>query len=221
MPSASFAQTSPGPAFSLMRAMGTLLRSVAALGLAGAATFFLFALMQALIAMDDIPIAQAAEPVEVTINFKPEERETVRPPRGFNVEPVDPPPARPTVTVESQPRPSEGGYTIAAPPIDNDVIMAGTGEIAMPPPPLSLRVEPAYPRTEQTRGIQGDCTIRYDILASGRAVNARVLACDSRGFERASLEAVSQWRHAEDRTAAPETIVRRGVTTTLAFRLAE
>lgn len=64
------------------------------------------------------------------------------------------------------------------------------------PPPLDTRVEPTYPRSELARGVQGDCTVRYDILASGRTANVSIIACDSAGFERASHEAVARRRRA-------------------------
>ena len=219
MSAAILSSSAPSSAASFTRAAGTLVRALAALGIAAAVTFALFSVMQALIATDEAPPAPVPAQPDITIRFQPPEIETVRPSREFTVEPVAPPPERRRLVVDVQPRPVEGGYQTEAPPIDNSVVMAGVDAIPMPPPPLNVRVEPSYPRTELNRGVQGDCTVRYDILASGRTANAQVMGCDSRGFERASLQAVAQWRHAAATGGDPNAVVQRGVTTTLAFRL--
>ena len=204
-----------------LRTLVSVFRMAAALGLAGAVTFTLFMLMQALIASDTPPAQDAPEPVSVTIRFDPPEMDTPRGPRTFDVVSVQAPPPAPRLVSEASARPVETGFQYTRPPIENETIMQGMDTIALPPPPLSTRVEPIYPRRELSRGVQGDCTVRYDILASGRTANVSVLACDSSGFERASLEAVADWRHAAVQGRAGDEVVRRGVTTTLSFRLAE
>lgn len=203
------------------RVAGRLVRGGAALGLAATITFGLFTLMQSLIASNATPPAPQAEPPTVTISVMPPE---IAPPRGgrdFDVEPVTPPPPSPRVRIDLQAQPSSTGLTVAPPVINTQQIVDGIETIAPAPPPLDVRVEPAYPRAELSRGVQGDCTVRYDILASGVTANLSVMSCDSRGFERSSLEAVAQWRHAAYRDQAPDEVVRRGVMTTLSYRLQE
>ena len=203
----------------LSRSLGAGLRAVAASGLAGAITFTLFMVMQALIASDAPPPTDGAEPPAITLSFDVPDRDTSRDQRAFDVEPVTPPPPAPRIDTGGEARPVEVGFEYAAPSIEDDAVMIDSTPIAMPSPPLETRVEPVYPRRELSRGVQGDCTIRYDILASGRTANLSVLRCDSRGFERASLEAVAGWRHAAARGQDHGAVVRRGVTTTLSFRL--
>ena len=220
MSAAVLTPATPSVASGLSRALAGGLRLVAALGLAGAITFTLFMVMQALIASDAPPPAEAAEPPVITLSFDIPDHEPPREPRNPRLDaPVAPPPAAHRIITEAQPRPVEGGFATTAPRIDDDAVMQGMDRIGMPPPPLDTRVEPVYPRRELARGVQGDCTIRYDILASGRTANLSVLACDSRGFEQASLEAVAGWSHAAARGEDPYAVVRRGVTTTLSFRL--
>lgn len=203
------------------RALGSAVRVVAASGLAGVITVCLFGLMQALIASDAPPPTDGAEPPVVTISFDVPDREP--PPRGPRDPrldaPIAPPPSAPRITAAAQARPAEGGFAATVPAIETDAVMQGLDRIALAPPPLATRVEPVYPRRELALGVQGDCTIRYDILASGRTANLSVLRCDTRGFERASLEAVAGWRHAAARGQDQGAVVRRGVTTTLSFRL--
>jgi protein TonB len=208
-----------GAAAGLPRTIGAGLRLVAALGLAGAITFSLFMVMQALIASDAAPAAEVEETPTITISFDVPDRDPVRDQRRPTLDPVVAPPPRPTITTEREARPLDADYTPQPPVIENDVVMDGAVDFVLAPPPLATRVEPIYPSREASRGVQGDCTIRYDILASGRTANLSVLSCDSSGFERASLEAVSGWRHSAVRGQDPNEVVRRGVTTTLAFRM--
>lgn len=208
-----------GAASGLVRTMGAGVRLVAALGLAGAITFSLFMVMQALIASESAPAAEVEETPTITISFDIPDFDPPRGPRVNPVERVAPPPARPRIVVDAQPLPVEGRFPIQAPAIESEAVMQGSDDFVLAPPPLATRVEPTYPSREASRGVQGDCTIRYDILASGRTANLSVVSCDSSGFERASLEAVSGWRHAAARGQNPDEVVRRGVTTTLAFRM--
>jgi TonB family protein len=202
------------------RAIGAGLRLAAALGLAGAITFSLFMMMQALIGSDAPPAQPAGdEPLEVVIAFHPPEFDPPRGPRPNPVERIAPPPAAPVIDTDVERQPISGGFSMAPPDIESAAVMSGLERIALPPPPLDTRVEPTYPRSELARGVQGDCTVRYDILASGQTANMSIIACDSAGFERASLEAVARWRHAAARGEDPGTVVRRGVMTTLSFRL--
>lgn len=220
MSASAFTSYAPaGPATGVIRATGAGLRLVAAAGLAGVITFSLFMVMQALIAFDAQP-EEAVETPAITISFDvPELEPTGRQPRIDHVDPILAPPPRPVITTEREALPIETNNTVATPQIENDAVMDGVSDLVLAPPPLDTRVEPVYPPREAARGVQGDCTGRYDILASGRTANLSVLGCDSRGFERASLEAVARWRHAAVRGQDPNAVVRRGVTTTLAYRL--
>ncbi len=220
MTTAVFTPSAPSGAVSgLVRTLSTGLRLVAALGLAGAITFSLFMVMQALIASNSSPATEVDERPTITISFEVPDRDAVRDQRRPTLDPVVAPPPRPVIATEREARPVETGYTVQPPVIDEDVAMDGVADFVLALPPLENRVEPIYPPREASRGVQGDCTIRYDVLASGRTANLSVVSCDSSGFERASLEAVSGWRHSAARGQDPNEVVRRGVTTTLAFRL--
>lgn len=113
---------------------------------------------------------------------------------------------------------------VEALPLTTPVITFQAEPITAPPvsislPPLTRRVDPVYPQREQSRGIEGSCTVRYDILASGATANVQVLACDSSGFARASVTAVERWSHASELGRPGHEIVRRGAETRLDFRL--
>ncbi len=57
-----------------------------------------------------------------------------------------------------------------------------------------VRVQPQYPPTLATRGIEGHVTVRFDVDANGQAVNAEVLDASHPGFARPALKALSRFK---------------------------
>lgn len=201
----------------IRRTVGGTIRTGLAIMLAGVMTFFLFIFMQALIRTEVVAVAEAPKPPTLTIAQKVTDID-VRPSSPQpDFEAVAPPPAPPVFETFDQGLPVEGSYRIDAPVIDPSVDM-DTGPVITPPPPTIVRQAPVYPAREAQNGTEGDCTISYDILASGETANARVVSCSSRGFERASLEAIAGWQH-QTVTGRPGNEVVQRVTTTLEFRL--
>ncbi|MEO1040467.1 MAG: energy transducer TonB [Pseudomonadota bacterium] len=195
-----------------------LLRLLAAIPLAVVATLALFALMRMLVAVNDPPaepvverepftIADYVEPYTVPDREMPEFEANV------------PPPGLPRRMIERTDAVSEAGLGVeVSVTVDPPVIDAL--EIAGPiAPGLTIRREPSYPAAELRRGVEGSCTIRYDILANGRTANITALACDSEGFARASLAAVGEWRHAVTPSLPAGAVAVRGQTTQLVFAL--
>ena len=211
------AATGPGPAPD--RRHPPLLRTAAAVSLAGVVTFGLFQLMQALVAVEVAPASALAEPEPFVIaeHVPPETIDRRPPPAPPEAMPL---PERARVTpVESQ-GPVEGGFEHSPqtrPEIDPGD--AGLDGMIVAPPPLQLRVPPAYPASELRRGVSGDCTVQYDVLASGQTANISVLGCASAGFARASVAAVEQWRYQAHPGLAPDQVVQRSLQTTLVFNL--
>lgn len=195
-----------------------MLRFLVSGALAVIITAGLFMLMQALIHDDGAP-APVAEPTPtIVISFEIPDREI--PPRVLpDIDPVEPPPPHPSIRTESQAVPGIEPISMGPPVIEYVVETINTMPVSFTIPPLTSRVEPVYPQRELSRNIQGSCTVQYDILASGRTANARVLACDSDGFARASLAAVARWTHAMEVGRPGDEVVRRGVQTQLDFQL--
>ncbi|PWE16989.1 hypothetical protein DDZ18_09800 [Marinicauda salina] len=200
--------------------MTASLRRIAVWGPAAAAvTLLLFMLMQVLIATEVIPPPAAPERLRVAISdvVKPYQPEPI----GIDdIERSDPPPPRPDIReVDRGDAPGDFGSGYIAP--------AGPGPETGQVEPVAMvggstplvRVPPAYPAAEASRGIEGRCAVRFDVLASGRVTNIQVTACDSRGFARATESAVAQWRYRADPTRNPDTVALRGVRTELVFEL--
>jgi len=168
---------------------------------------------------DDAASEPAPEPMPVIeISFDiPEYEPTVT--ALPDIELVEPPPLHPSIRTPAQAAPGVEPITMGAPVTEYVVETIDTMPVSFTIPPLTSRVEPVYPQRELSRGIEGSCTVQYDILASGRTANARVLGCDSDGFARASLAAVARWSHAMEVGRPGGEVVRRGVQTQLEFQL--
>lgn len=212
---------SPAAMSSLSGSAGPLsgmLRLIVAGGLAVIITVCLFMLMQALI-HDDAEPAPVPEPTPVIqISFDILEY-TLTQISLDDIEPAEAPPPLPAIRTPAQAAPGVEPISIGVPAIQYIVDPITPPAVSFTIPPLTSRVEPVYPQREQARGIQGSCTVQYDILASGRTANARVIACDSDGFARASLAAVARWSHAMEMGRPGDEVVRRGVQTRLDFQL--
>lgn len=200
-------------------AVSAAARWVTAASVAVIITFALFLLMQVLIRIEIITLPEPAERETFTI------REEViglpiierTPPQP---EEVMAPPYTAVTPVERQALPTEGGAVFTPSPVTPEpAIETGMNTVVLAPSPVSVRIPPVYPSREHQRGIRGQCTIRYDILASGRTVNLQAVRCDSAGFARASLAAVERWRHQTVQGEDPNRVVNRGVETTLIFNL--
>ena len=206
------------PASGSAQPLSGLLRFLVAGALAMIITAALFMLMQALINDDTVPVPVPEPTPTFVISFDIPDYKTTQMTLD-DIEPVEPPPMHPTIRTPAQPAPGVEPMSMGALTIEYLVDPIAPPAVSFTIPPLTGRIDPVYPQRELTRGIQGSCTVQYDILASGRTANARVLACDSDGFARASLAAVARWTHAMEVGRPGDEVVRRGVQTQLDFLL--
>lgn len=216
--SASLAQPVAPPSGALTL-ISRLVRWITAASLAVLITFALFMVMQILIRVEVITLPEPRPAEDFSISeYVPPVTLTPRTPPEREV--VSPPPPTPVIHSDRSDLPSESGSVFQHAPVQAEPNIGATlGGMIIAPSPIDMRVTPVYPAREQERGISGSCTIRYDILASGRTVNAQATQCDSSGFARASLAAVERWRHRSIPNEDPNRVVNRGVETTLVFEL--
>ena len=79
--------------------------------------------------------------------------------------------------------------------------------------------DPVYPPDAKSAAIEGQVTLRYDINVDGRVFNLRVVEAEPEGvFEKAALEALSQWRFRPPVVDGRNVALRDRVST-LEFRL--
>lgn len=82
--------------------------------------------------------------------------------------------------------------------------------------------EPDYPRRALTQKLEGDCTVEYDVTASGRVDNPRLVdgACDSPLFARPSLAAARDFIY-QPRLVDGQPVTVAGVRNTFRYRLSQ
>jgi protein TonB len=96
------------------------------------------------------------------------------------------------------------------------------------PPPLwdvlqltnepAFRYPPSYPPRAAQRGLEGDCTVIFDVTPEGLPNSIRPTADCDRAFQAATIAAVERWRYAPlFQEGVP--VWRRDVVTTLTFEL--
>lgn len=192
--------------------------------LAAGVTFSLFVLMQTLIRSDILVIEESSGIPEIRINWVPEDIVPDLHADIDEIEPVVEPPAINTLEFpdDRAQTPDNDGA------ISGRVVTVETGidqdrvTLIMPRIPTPVfRLEPEYPRTEASRGIEGECTVHFDILASGETANIRISRCDTSGFERASRSAVANWRYTDSPDQPADEIVLRNTSVTLTFNMEE
>ena len=201
------------------RTLPSLRWSLALLG-AAAATLALFALMRALVAVADAPVVELKPAEPIMLSIMPDEYKPLPRIEIYSIEHDSPPPVIPPLD-RSGDAPDQGlGFDYAPGPVGLDVeLEIEPAPVSVGLPPLIFRQPPAYPVREASRGVEGACTVRFDILASGQTANIAVMACDSPGFARASVEAVARWRYAAEIGGRDSLVGVRGAEVTLDYRL--
>lgn len=196
------------------------MRTPLVLPFAAIITIALFLLMRSLIDIGPVPVIEAEETPPIEMNVEVDDRE---PDRGRVFEPVDavePPPPVPTSEVDpAVPDVGDPIENFTAPPIDEPVIETVGGRIPIDGDPVpTVRVSPVYPSDLAGRGVEGQCTIMFDIMPNGRTSNVRALNCTHRGFERGSIRAIENWRY-DPQIRNGEPVIYRGASTQLIYEL--
>ncbi|MHA6289242.1 energy transducer TonB [Maricaulis sp. CAU 1757] len=202
-----------------MTVPSSMLRLPVILPVAGLVTLALFMLMRQLIDIGDVTPETRVERPRIEIQFAPADREIIREPVQPVIDPTPPPPSEFVRSVS--PQPGTGGAEFAATAVPVPTGPSGFQPAAVAHEPIPrIRVGPSYPLRALERGLEGQCTIIFDILPDGTTTNIRPLSCTSTLFERSSMNAVADWRYdPQIRDGRP--VMYRGATTQLRYALEE
>lgn len=107
--------------------------------------------------------------------------------------PVDPPERLPQ-TFETA---AGDGIGIPVGPVPRPVERITFEGVAMSDGPLIniIKVQPHYPITAITRGLEGTVLVQFDVTATGAVTNVVVLESTSRIFEKAAIEAAYRFKY--------------------------
>lgn len=199
---------------------GSLARIAIVAPLAVVVTVGLIAGMRALIASDATPAVTMVdvEPFVIAEHIDPV---TLKPIELPDAPEFTPAPPRPAVERPSADRPEEGLDTLigALPDLEPTALEPGPGLVspdrdAEP----AIRIPPSYPPRAASRGVEGGCTIQFDVTPSGVPANVTALSCSSALFERSALHAVQRWRY-DPKIENGVAVWRYGVQTRLDYAL--
>jgi len=205
--------------------MGSIIRLIGGIPIAGAITLGLFLLMRFLIIPDEVLLEEEGEDVRYIISDMVDEIEARRRDTTIDdVDQIDPPPPPPQIERQSAEQPQEGLATVmgAIPAFDAPRLGADSVNFSVSDrdaQPL-VRIEPQYPPRAAERGIQGTCNVSFDVTPDGTPTNVQIVRCSSSMLERSSIRAVERWRY-NPKVENGIPVARRGVQTQFDYRLAE
>ncbi|WBQ09540.1 energy transducer TonB [Hyphomonadaceae bacterium ML37] len=205
--------------------MASLFRLLIGVPVAAVITFLLFTLMQILIFQDETPLDDEAEELRITISDVAEDIQVRQ--RDLTLDDVqqaEPPPPPPQIPRQAADAPSEDMRTTMgalpdfdAPNLTGDQVNFDVSDRDAQP---LVRIEPQYPPRAAERGLEGQCTVQFDVTPDGNPTNINILNCTSTLFQSATVRAVERWRY-EPRIEGGNAVWRRGVQTTLVYNIGE
>jgi protein TonB len=200
--------------------MTALIRTPLVLPLAAAATFGLFVGMRALIDIGEVTPAEPAEPLDVVLIEYIPDREPDRTRAPDWVEPAAPPPPPEAIERDVSNVAVVGdSFEYVIPAVETGPVTVDSGIHRADGSPVPVvRIQPVYPARLSTRGVEGQCTVLFDITPNGTTANVRIMSCSNSGFESASTTAVQRWRY-NPQVENGEAVMFRGATTQLVYRL--
>lgn len=205
--------------------MQTIVRLIIGIPIAAIVTLALFLLMRTLIFTEATLEENANEDLRFDINPEVERLDArTRDTSIEDVERVDPPPPPPQIERQAADLPTESLNTIVgripefeAPQLNNSNVSFNVSDRNAQP---LVRIPPQYPPRAAERGLEGSCTMTFDVTPDGTPTNIVATSCTSSMFERASIRAVERWRYSPKvQDGVP--VARRGVVTDINYTLAE
>lgn len=205
--------------------MASIIRLLIGIPIASVVTFLLFLLMDRLIFTDELELEDDREDIVISIAEEVDELQAnVRELTIDDVPEVTPPPPPPQIERQAAEQPNEDMSTIVgeipefeAPTLSgNDVNFSVSDRDAQP----LVRIEPQYPMRAAERGVEGTCTVTFDVTPDGVTTNISVLSCSSSLFQRDSIRAVERWRY-QPKIVDGVAVRRTGVVTEFNFQLAD
>jgi protein TonB len=203
--------------------MASFIRLIVGVPIAAVITFLLFTLMQILIFEEEVNLDDEREELRITISDVAEDIQVRQ--RDLTLDDVqqaEPPPPPPQIPRQAADAPSEDVRTTMgalpdfdAPNLTGDQVSFDVSDRDAQP---LVRIEPQYPPRAAERGVEGNCTVQFDVTPDGQPTNISIVSCTSTLFQAATIRAVERWRY-EPRIEGGNAVWRRGVQTRLDYQL--
>jgi len=203
--------------------MASIVRLLVGGPIAGVITFALFIFMNILISGGDMELGEDAEDLRIVVTDIADDINANR--RDVTIDAVEdvvPPPPPPQIERQRADQPNENMETVVGDLPDFDAPEMTGGDVnfdvsdrdAQP----IVRIPPQYPPRAAERGVEGECSFRFDVTPDGTPTNIQILSCDSSLFQRATIRAVERWRY-EPKIVDGVAVRRTGVESSFEFSL--
>lgn len=83
-----------------------------------------------------------------------------------------------------------------------------------------FKVQPVYPGTALSRGLEGHCDLEFTVTRLGTTADARIIDCTSSVFERASIQALLKFKY-KPRVVDGTPIAVTGLRHRISFRISD
>jgi protein TonB len=183
-------------------------------------TFLLFAGMHTLIAQDIQGVTQAEHVTFVSSILNIEEETTIK---RLKPEPLPEVKVRPARTIEIETGPDDEtafSPVVSIPSLRSDNLTFKINELDQQPRPI-VRVDPRYPATAATNGIEGFVTLTFKVAASGEVIDIVIIESEPRRvFDSAAKQALRKWRY-QPKLVSGSPVGMDGLQVRLDFTLAQ
>ena len=114
--------------------------------------------------------------------------------------PDEPEPIRePEPEIEPEPLPPDVEFLIGVPepPPPTGPLVAGVGDVTNPTLIPETKIDPEYPELARVARLEGNVILQAIVRKDGSVAELEILRCNrpNMGFEKAALDAVSQWQY--------------------------
>ena len=200
--------------------MSTATRIPLVLPVAATITLGLFMMMRGLIDVGEVSIPVIEAMPEIVINFEPDPVVIDDGIDITDIKPVEPPPVQPDVRDTETDMGDIVGETFVytVPPVETGGLEMNTVFTRDSAPQPIIRIQQVYPSRPLTQGLEGACTVVFDITTLGTTSNVRVSSCTDQAFARASINAVRGWRY-NPQVSNGEAILYQGASTILVYEI--
>ncbi|MEM6649397.1 MAG: TonB family protein [Pseudomonadota bacterium] len=195
--------------------MGSIIRSVFGIPLAGVIVIALFLLMYGLIRVDGIIEVDQKDPPNISIGRQIDDTDVTNQ-RRFDRPKIDEPPPPPPAINQADFTPSVDGVEAAVPTFDRSVNIQGTFNPDREAQPL-VRIPPEYPQRCASRHRESESVrLRFNVTPEGEVTDVQVVDSTQSCFNRSAIRSAQRWKY-QPKIVEGKPAPRIGVETVIRF----
>lgn len=199
--------------------MGSLVRLIVGVPVAGIVTALLFLVMSAMI-KQQVKLDEASDAVSIDITTKLQDTDVNSANRQIKRPTLDAPPPPPPAVNDPTNRPALDGVRAQIPTLDVNLNIGSGFNPDRDAQPL-VRIEPQYPdRCQGRASAKETVVIQFDVTPEGQVTNVTIVDSSNSCFNSAAKRAAERWKY-QPKIVDNKAEWRRGVVTQFTFQLAD